>query len=106
MRLKRGHEYGSRLGSNGSDKINGYVEGYSDPSSIRTVFVEADVLLSVDELPHLSCVTTSLVFLALLATVYWRSWLLSILLRTARKHPVSSLSGSWLACKSPVGTWM
>ena len=31
---------------------NGSVEGFPDPSSVRTVFVEADIL---GELSHLSC---------------------------------------------------
>lgn len=59
MRLKRGHRYGL-LGGNESGKstlmrsiANGSVEGFPDPSEVRTVFVEADIL---GELSHLSCV--------------------------------------------------
>jgi elongation factor 3 len=59
MRLKRGHKYGL-LGANDSGKTtlmrsiaNGSVEGFPDPASVRTVFVEADIL---GELSHLSCV--------------------------------------------------
>jgi len=59
MRLKRGHKYGL-LGGNDSGKTtlmraiaNGSVEGFPDPSTVRTVFVEADIL---GELSHLSCV--------------------------------------------------
>jgi len=59
MRLKRGHKYGL-LGGNDSGKTtlmrsiaNGSVEGFPDPSAVRTVFVEADIL---GELSHLSCV--------------------------------------------------
>ncbi len=59
MRLKRGHKYGL-LGGNDSGKTtlmraiaNGSVEGFPDPTTVRTVFVEADIL---GELSHLSCV--------------------------------------------------
>jgi len=59
MRLKRGAKYGL-LGGNDSGKTtlmraiaNGSVEGFPDPSTVRTVFVEADIL---GELSHLSCV--------------------------------------------------
>jgi len=59
MRLKRGHKYGL-LGGNDSGKTtlmrsiaNGSVEGFPDPATVRTVFVEADIL---GELSHLSCV--------------------------------------------------
>jgi len=59
MRLKRGHKYGL-LGGNDSGKTtlmrsiaNGSVEGFPDPSTVRTVFVEADIM---GELSHLSCI--------------------------------------------------
>eukprot|EP00286_Rhodomonas_abbreviata_P028560 CAMPEP_0181301550 /NCGR_PEP_ID=MMETSP1101-20121128/7484_1 /TAXON_ID=46948 /ORGANISM="Rhodomonas abbreviata, Strain Caron Lab Isolate" /LENGTH=1024 /DNA_ID=CAMNT_0023406863 /DNA_START=86 /DNA_END=3160 /DNA_ORIENTATION=- len=59
MRLKRGAKYGL-LGGNESGKstlmrsiANGSVEGFPDPATVRTVFVEADIL---GELSHLSCV--------------------------------------------------
>jgi elongation factor 3 len=59
MRLKRGHKYGL-LGGNDSGKTtlmraiaNGSVEGFPDPTTVRTVFVEADIM---GELSHLSCV--------------------------------------------------
>ena len=59
MRLKRGAKYGL-LGGNDSGKTtlmrsiaNGSVEGFPDPSTVRTVFVEADIM---GELSHLSCV--------------------------------------------------
>ena len=59
MRLKRGHKYGL-LGGNDSGKTtlmrsiaNGSVEGFPDPTTVRTVFVEADIQ---GELSHLSCV--------------------------------------------------
>jgi len=59
MKLKRGAKYGL-LGGNESGKTtlmraiaNGSVEGFPDPATVRTVFVEADIL---GELSHLSCV--------------------------------------------------
>jgi elongation factor 3 len=59
MRLKRGAKYGL-LGGNDSGKTtlmrsiaNGSVEGFPDPTEVRTVFVEADIL---GELSHLSCI--------------------------------------------------
>ena len=59
MRLKRGNKYGL-LGGNDSGKTtlmraiaNGSVGGFPDPSEVRTVFVEADIL---GELSHLSCI--------------------------------------------------
>jgi len=59
MKLKRGAKYGL-LGGNDSGKTtlmraiaNGSVEGFPDPATVRTVFVEADIL---GELSHLSCV--------------------------------------------------
>jgi len=59
MRLKRGAKYGL-LGGNDSGKTtlmraiaNGSVEGFPDPSTVRTVFVEADIQ---GELSHLACV--------------------------------------------------
>jgi len=59
MRLKRGNKYGL-LGGNDSGKTtlmraiaNGSVEGFPDPTTVRTVFVEADIQ---GELSHLACV--------------------------------------------------
>lgn len=59
MRLKKGKKYGL-LGGNDSGKTtlmraiaNGSVEGFPDPSDVRTVFVEADIQ---GEQSHLSCV--------------------------------------------------
>ena len=58
MRLKRGAKYGL-LGGNDSGKTtlmrsiaNGQVEGFPDPTEVRTVFVEADIK---EELSALSC---------------------------------------------------
>jgi len=57
MKLKRGYRYGL-LGPNDCGKTtlmraisNGQVEGFPDPSVVRTVFVEADIL---GELSHLN----------------------------------------------------
>ena len=59
MKLKRGHKYGL-IGSTNSGKstflksmANGSLEGFPDPSIVKTVFVQADVL---GELSHLSCI--------------------------------------------------
>eukprot|EP00303_Exanthemachrysis_gayraliae_P007461 CAMPEP_0206007530 /NCGR_PEP_ID=MMETSP1464-20131121/5816_1 /ASSEMBLY_ACC=CAM_ASM_001124 /TAXON_ID=119497 /ORGANISM="Exanthemachrysis gayraliae, Strain RCC1523" /LENGTH=1054 /DNA_ID=CAMNT_0053381027 /DNA_START=42 /DNA_END=3206 /DNA_ORIENTATION=- len=59
MRLKRGFRYGL-LGKNDCGKTTlmrsiaeGKVEGFPDPSEVRTVFVEADIL---GEKSHLTCI--------------------------------------------------
>lgn len=59
MKLKRGHKYGL-VGAINSGKstflksmANGSLEGFPDPSIVKTVFVQADVL---GELSHLSCI--------------------------------------------------
>jgi elongation factor 3 len=104
MRLKRGHKYGL-LGSNDSGKTtlmrsiaNGSVEGFPDPATVRTVFVEADIL---GELSHLSCVDYIMSdprlagcskdeVLAVMATVGFRD--------DGKAKPnngVSTLSGGW-----------
>lgn len=104
MRLKRGAKYGL-LGGNDSGKTtlmrsiaNGSVEGFPDPSQVRTVFVEADIL---GELSHLSCVDYILQdprlaglsrdeVLATMATVGFREDG-----KAKPNNPVSSLSGGW-----------
>lgn len=104
MRLKRGAKYGL-LGGNESGKTtlmraiaNGSVEGFPDPSLVRTVFVEADIL---GELSHLSCVDYILQdprlagcsreeVLAVMATVGFTDDG-----KAKPHHPVSSLSGGW-----------
>lgn len=104
MRLKRGHKYGL-LGGNESGKTtlmraiaNGSVEGFPDPSVVRTVFVEADIL---GELSHLSCVDYIMQdprlagcareeVLAVMATVGFKEDG-----KAKPNHPVSSLSGGW-----------
>jgi len=104
MRLKRGHKYGL-LGCNDSGKTtlmrsiaNGSVEGFPDASTVRTVFVEADIL---GELSHLSCVDYIMAdprlaglpknkVLEVMATVGFTED------GKAKPHnPVSSLSGGW-----------
>lgn len=59
MKLKRGHKYGL-IGAISSGKstflksmANGSLEGFPDPSVLKTVYVQADIL---GELSHLSCV--------------------------------------------------
>jgi len=104
MRLKRGAKYGL-LGGNESGKTtlmraiaNGSVEGFPDPSSVRTVFVEADIL---GELSHLSCVDYIMQdprlagcsreeVLAVMATVGFRDDG-----KAKPFHAVSTLSGGW-----------
>ena len=58
MKLKRGHKYGL-IGAINSGKstflksmANGSLEGFPDPTVLRTVYVQADIL---GELSHLSC---------------------------------------------------
>jgi elongation factor 3 len=104
LRLKRGHKYGL-LGGNDSGKTtlmrsiaNGSVEGFPDPSEVRTVFVEADIL---GELSHLSCVEYIMAdprlkglnkdeVLNVMATVGFTEDG-----KAKPHHPVSSLSGGW-----------
>jgi elongation factor 3 len=104
MRLKRGAKYGL-LGGNESGKstlmrsiANGSVEGFPDPSTVRTVFVEADIL---GELSHLSCVDYILQderlssipreeVLSVMATVGFRDDG-----KAKPNHAVSTLSGGW-----------
>lgn len=59
MKLKRGHKYGL-IGPTNAGKstflksmANGSLEGFPDPSEVKTVFVQADVL---GELSHLTCI--------------------------------------------------
>lgn len=104
MRLKRGAKYGL-LGGNESGKstlmrsiANGSVEGFPDPTTVRTVFVEADIL---GELSHLSCVDYIMQdprlagnskddVLAVMATVGFRDDG-----KAKPHHAVSTLSGGW-----------
>jgi elongation factor 3 len=104
LRLKRGAKYGL-LGSNDSGKTtlmrsiaNGSLEGFPDASTVRTVFVEADIL---GELSHLSCVDYIMQdprlaglpqdeVLSVMATVGFREDG-----KAKPHHPVSSLSGGW-----------
>ena len=77
---------------------NGSVEGFPDPSEVRTVFVEADIL---GELSHLSCVDYIMAderlkgldkdeVLKVMATVGF-----SEDGKAKPHHPVSTLSGGW-----------
>lgn len=104
MRLKRGAKYGL-LGGNESGKstlmrsiANGSVEGFPDPTTVRTVFVEADIL---GELSHLSCVDYIMndprlagcsrdQVLTVMATVGFREDG-----KAKPHHAVSTLSGGW-----------
>lgn len=104
MKLKRGAKYGL-LGGNDSGKTtlmraiaNGSVEGFPDAATVRTVFVEADIL---GELSHLSCVDYVMQdprlagldraeVLGVMATVGFTEDG-----KAKPYHPVSSLSGGW-----------
>jgi len=104
MRLKRGHKYGL-LGTNDSGKTtlmrsiaNGSVEGFPDPATVRTVFVEADIL---GELSHLSCVDYVMQDPRLAGLN--RDEVLSVMAtvgftddgKAKPNHAVSTLSGGW-----------
>merc|ERR1712000_494405 len=89
MRLKRGAKYGL-LGGNDSGKTtlmrsiaNGSVEGFPDASTVRVVFVEADIL---GELSHLSREEV----LATMASVGFTDDG-----KAKPHHAVSTLSGGW-----------
>lgn len=104
MRLMRGSKYGL-LGGNDSGKTtlmraiaNGSLEGFPDASTVRTVFVEADIL---GELSHLSCVDYIMEdprlaglsreeVLSVMATVGFREDG-----KAKPNHAVSTLSGGW-----------
>jgi elongation factor 3 len=104
LRLRRGGKYGL-LGGNDSGKTtlmraiaNGSVEGFPDPSEVRTVFVEADIL---GELSHLSCVDYIMADKNLQGLP--REKVLQVMAsvgftddgKAKPGHPVSSLSGGW-----------
>ncbi|KAJ2993188.1 translational elongation factor EF-1 alpha [Globomyces sp. JEL0801] len=104
LKLLRGAKYGL-LGGNDSGKTtlmraiaNGSVEGFPDPSEVKTVFVEADIL---GELSHLSCVDYIMADPALQDMD--RDQVLSVMASVGFTHdgkakptnPVSSLSGGW-----------
>lgn len=104
MKLKRGHKYGL-LGGNESGKTtlmrsiaNGSVEGFPDPSQVRTVFVEADIM---GELSHLSCIDYILSDPQLASCD--RNKALEVMASVGFKmdgkakptFPVSTLSGGW-----------
>eukprot|EP01041_Mallomonas_annulata_P002265 gene2265-4408_t len=104
MKLKRGAKYGL-LGGNDSGKTslmraiaNGSLEGFPDASTVRTVFVEADIL---GELSHLSCIDYLMQDPRL--SGFDRNEVLGVMATVgftndgkARPHnPVSSLSGGW-----------
>jgi elongation factor 3 len=77
---------------------NGSVEGFPDPSEVRTVFVEADIM---GELSHLSCVDYIMEDPALKDMA--RDEVLAVMNtvgftndgKAKPTHPVSSLSGGW-----------
>jgi elongation factor 3 len=106
MRLKRGKKYGL-LGGNDSGKTtlmraiaNGSVEGFPDPSTVRTVFVEADIQ---GEQSHLSCIDYVLHDERIKAMGISREQVTEVLAsvgftmdgKAKPLHAVSTLSGGW-----------
>ncbi|CAM9581106.1 unnamed protein product [Chrysoparadoxa australica] len=106
MRLKRGKKYGL-LGGNDSGKTTlmrsiaqGNVEGFPDPSEVRTVFVEADIQ---GEQSHLSCIDYVLMDEKLQASGVSRETVTEVLAsvgfvadgKAKPTHAVSTLSGGW-----------
>ena len=104
LKLQRGAKYGL-LGGNDSGKTtlmraiaNGSLEGFPDPSEVRTVFVEADIL---GELSHLSCIDyimaderlkgldTERVLKVMNSVGFTEDG------KAKPSHPVSTLSGGW-----------
>ncbi|KAJ9114949.1 hypothetical protein QFC20_001324 [Naganishia adeliensis] len=100
LRLKRGHRYGL-CGRNGSGKstlmnaiVNGQVEGFPDPSVVRTFYVQHDIDGSEAEI---SVVDWVLADKRLLATP---SEIVKTLLEVGfdedkQKVPIGALSGGW-----------
>jgi elongation factor 3 len=100
LRLKRGHRYGL-CGRNGSGKstlmnaiVNGQVEGFPDPSVVRTFYVQHDIDGSEADI---SVVDWVLADKRLLATP---SEIISTLLDVGfddekQKIPIGALSGGW-----------
>lgn len=106
MKLKRGKKYGL-LGGNDSGKTtlmraiaNGSVEGFPDPSEVRTVFVEADIQ---GEQSHLSCVDYVLADEKIQRIGIDRASVTEVLAsvgftedgKAKPNHAVSTLSGGW-----------
>jgi len=106
MKLKRGKKYGL-LGGNDSGKTtlmraisNNQVEGFPDPSVVRTVFVEADIQ---GEQSHLSCVDYILADPAIKKLNIEREECKRIMAtvgftengKAKPEHGVSTLSGGW-----------
>ena len=108
MKLKRGFRYGL-LGANDCGKTtlmraisNGQVEGFPDPSEVRTVFVEADIL---GELSHLNVTDYVVDYLRLKGFDTTREQVQEKLISvgfaatsghgTAVEDAVSTLSGGW-----------
>jgi len=106
MRLKRGKRYGL-LGGNDSGKTtlmrsiaNNQVEGFPDTSSVRTVFVEADIQ---GEQSHLSCIDYVAVDPKIEALNINREEIRTVLGtvgftpdgKAKPDHAVSTLSGGW-----------
>ncbi len=110
LRLKKGYKYGL-LGQNDCGKTTlmraiaeGSVEGFPDPTEVKTVFVEADIQ---GELSHLNCVNYVLEFSKIKEMGATEEMVRNVLKQVGFSEgkasgaggdcddPISSLSGGW-----------
>lgn len=100
LRLKRGHRYGL-CGRNGSGKstlmnaiVNGQVEGFPDPTVVRTFYVQHDIDGSEADISVLDWVLADKRLLATPADI--RDTLEDVGFDAEKqKHAIGSLSGGW-----------
>ncbi|RSH87527.1 translational elongation factor EF-1 alpha [Apiotrichum porosum] len=100
LRLKRGHRYGL-LGRNGSGKstlmnaiVNNQVEGFPDPSQVRTFYVQHDIDGSEESISIVDWVLADKRLLATPEEIV--STLESVGFDADKqKHSIGSLSGGW-----------
>jgi len=103
LTLKRGYRYGL-LGGNGSGKstllkaiVNEQIDGFPPSDTLKTVFVEADIL---GELSHLSCLDYIYADKAIQKVAIPREEIRSVMLDIGFSEkmcddPVTTLSGGW-----------
>lgn len=100
MRLKRGHRYGL-LGRNGTGKstlmnaiVNNQVEGFPDPSQVRTFYVQHDIDGSEESISIIDWVLSDKRLLATPEEI--KSTLESVGFdEEKQQHSIGSLSGGW-----------
>ena len=100
LRLKRGHRYGL-LGRNGTGKstlmnaiVNNQVEGFPDPSQVRTFYVQHDIDGSEESISIIDWVLGDKRLLATPEEI--KSTLESVGFdEEKQKHSIGSLSGGW-----------